>query len=207
MSTIWHLVLKEFQTQDKKFYIIFPLPLIFLYAGIRSSINIEFYAGMIFLMAYFLLLGNNHKQLDNNSSDPIIHSLPVTKHKILLAKYIIVIVWFIISVVFCNAVGVIYALYKGLDIELSSPTEIFFSFTILLLIAGIYYPLYYLFNKRFVYIHIFMITSIIVAGPVFLENASKITTQLPLLLLLISISVFSLSYWPSYLIFTRRKLI
>lgn len=71
--------------------------------------NAGVYTKVIVLMACFILLANNHKQLDHKF-DRIIYSLPVTKHGLLLSKYAMVVVWYILSALICNAAGAVYVL-------------------------------------------------------------------------------------------------
>jgi hypothetical protein len=204
MKTVWHLVMKELKTQDIRLFLLLPLPLIFFYAMLQPIFQTGAYTIVIVLMTYFLLAGNNHKQLDYKF-DRIILSLPVTRHEMLLSKYAMVIVWYILAAIICNAIGTVYMLYYQMDIRLSSPMELALSLSAVLLIAGIYYPLYYLFDRKFLYINIFLFTVMFVAGPSISRSVPEIVVRFPLMLLPISVAVFALSFWFSFLIFQRAR--
>jgi len=206
MKTIWYLVIKELKTQENKIYALVPLPLIFFYGMLQPLFNVGAYSIMFFLMAYFFLLANNHKQLDYKF-DWIIHSLPINKHEILLSKYLMVIVWFIISVLICNVIGIVYMILNHLELRFSSLTEISFSLSVLFLVSGMYYPLYYLLYKKFLYINVFMIIVFTITAPSILQSVPEFIIHSPVLLLLTSVGVFIVSYWPSYLLFIRTKLV
>jgi len=205
MKTIWKLIWKDLKTQDFKLFLLLPLPLIFFYAMLQPVWQAGAYTIVIVLMTYFLLAGNNHKQLDYKF-DWIIHSLPVTRYEMLLSKYAMVIVWYILSAIICNAIGAVYMLYNQMGIRLSSLMELGLSLSVILLISGIYYPLYYLLDKKFLYVNIFLFTAMLFAGPSIARGIPEIIVRFPLLLLPISVAIFALSYRVSFLIFNRTRI-
>lgn len=204
MRTVWHLVKKEFKTQEKIIYALAPLPLIFFYSILQPLFNVGAYTIIIFLTAYFFLVANNHKQL-NYKFDLIIQSLPINKHEILLAKYVMVIVWFVTSILICNVVGIIYTMLNHMELRISSLEELSVSLSILLFVSGIYYPLYYLLHRKILFINTFMLTIFVISGPTIVQIVPKFISQSPILLLLISIGTFVVSYWPTYLLVSRIK--
>lgn len=202
------LIWSEIRTQYWTLWILLPLPLIWFSGTLMPRLHADPYPFVMALTALMILLGYNHRQLERKAGR-IADGLPPAGHRAgheaLLAKYAMVFVWFILSAAVCNAAGAAYMMYRGAEIRLSGPDELASALSVLLLAAGVCYPLHHWLRGKFVHVWAALSGALIVAGPSMVRSVPDALLRSPFLLLSVSAAAFALSYWPTYLVIRRTS--
>lgn len=141
-----NLVLKDILIQKKTFlysivYGIFAIIAFKNSMGMRAA---YMFGGMS--IAYMLILYSNGYD-EKNNSEVMLNSLPVRRASIVTAKYISILIFFLVGVVITGIIGaVITAINIIPDIRIINLSDILGIFTSIGLMYAVYYPLYFKFG-------------------------------------------------------------
>jgi nitrate reductase NapE component len=117
---------------------------IFLFIVFSNPMLKDFtYIMAAFGISYMTIIGAAQAEYKNNS-DMIINSLPLTRHEIVLSKYLSVVVFTLISLAMVGIVGLIFHLLPlPISYRLIKMTDVIITIISVLFLASISLPLYF----------------------------------------------------------------
>ncbi|MBS4197484.1 ABC-2 transporter permease [Lederbergia citri] len=212
------LILKDLYTQ-KLFGYFFPtfLLLPFYYNAIHAFNEFGFVSFYVAFAAIWMSVYSNFgtKTL-NRTEQKLISSLPVTRQKIVLAKYCAAIMWWGIALVVYGTLALLISTLNTNSINFNGISDLILSIFVTLGIISIFYPLYFWLGYQIAVFIAMLIPMISFFGFTFssIDNSepvlvSSIPTDRPLiffLIIIMSIFISLFSYLISVKIFEKKDL-
>ena len=207
MRSIMRLMWNELRTHNWTFWIMLPLPLLWFSGTLRPELEADPYPFVIVMTAMMVMFSSNHRQLERKAGriagNPKTAEHGAAGHASLVAKYVMVFVWFILSAAVCHAVAAAYMLYRQEALRLARAEELEAALSVLLMAAAVCYPLQYWLKGKFIYAIAAILAGMSAAGHSIVRAVPDVLVRSPSLLLLAGAALFALSCWPTYTAYRR----
>ncbi|APH06150.1 ABC-2 transporter permease [Bacillus weihaiensis] len=178
---------------------------------------------LLFLLGSSLILYSNYNtKTSEDMQARLVNSLPVTRKKIVLAKYMTGLIWYLIAFVICSIYVFLFHTFAPFPSRLITPAEYVICLAGTYLFISVYYPFLYAFGDKiaaFLTLFLFITSSIgfqivlnLAANPrypqvtEFVESISYHEWLLAGSMLLISLFLTFLSFQASVRIYSKKDL-
>lgn len=141
-----HLLKKDLLIQKKSFLFLFVYG-IFMFFIFNNPV----FEGMVYIMGmiigvYFFLITASMEE-ERNKSEIVLNSLPVSRNRIVMAKYLSVFVYVLIGAIFLGFLGLLFQLPAiPIQTRLLKATDLLAVIFLISVAVSIYFPLYFHFG-------------------------------------------------------------
>ncbi|MCI1881504.1 MAG: ABC-2 transporter permease [Sporolactobacillus sp.] len=214
-----HLMEKEIRTQNKTALIVVFSILVLFYVTESDNfahsvvLNTLFFSVSVGFIGYLMSIQSNFNTTEGERANNwLLVSLPVSRIAVVRAKYMMILVWWLIAYALSLLLNMSLRLVLGqMSVAFSIPMSILLSLCITVLFTGLSYPLYYWFGYRIAQLVVFFLffAMISLTGTVNQFIGLKVVTDIsPVGLLLVfaaaTLVVAACSYVISVRIFLKR---
>ena len=166
-----NLIKKEFMIQKKYFLLLLGYSFFMLIAFSISSVEMAQSAYLVAAIAIvYMFMQYSCAIEDQNKSDKILNSLPISRRKIVLSKYGSIILFSILSAIIVGLVGILISRLSFTYIQKMQLSDSIAIFSVTWILAAVYLPFYFKFGYIKAKVFNMIIFFIFFFGPMFAKN-------------------------------------